>query len=109
MWQESYDKIKDILPNIKCIRGFDIFNIIEPYSWLIIDDLVESIKEWSQEMLLLIMVLSYYEKFFSSALITSIKQIYPGEPKFLLSEYNQVTNKSYEHILLNLNQNPPRE
>ena len=28
-----------------------MLNIIEPNSWLIIDDLVESIEEWSQKML----------------------------------------------------------
>ena len=33
------------------MRGFDVFNIIERNSWLIIDDLAESIEQWSQVML----------------------------------------------------------
>ena len=41
----------------------------------------------------------------SSSLITLNKQIYPGEPKFLLSAYNQATNKPYGYTLIDLNQN----
>ena len=41
----------------------------------------------------------------SSSLITLNKQIYPGAPEFLLSEYNHATNKFYGYILLDLNHN----
>jgi hypothetical protein len=36
----------------------------------------------------------------SSSLITLNKQTYPGDPKFLLSAYNQTTNKPYGYISL---------
>jgi hypothetical protein len=46
IWQESYVKIKAIgiagLVQIQFIQGLDVFSIIEPNSWLIIDDLAES-------------------------------------------------------------------
>jgi hypothetical protein len=45
----------------------------------------------------------------SSSLITLSKQIYPGEPKFLLFAHNQVTNKPCHYILLDLNKNTPEE
>ena len=53
IWQESYDKIKAIATTIpiQFIRGLDVFNSIESNSWLIIDDLAESIEQFSQEML----------------------------------------------------------
>ena len=63
IWQESYDKIKaiaTIIP-IQFIRGLDVFNSIESNSWLIIDDLAESIEQFSQEMLQLFTVRSHHE------------------------------------------------
>ena len=46
---------------IQFIRGLDIFNSIEPNSWLSIDDLAESIEQLSQEMLLLFTLRSHHE------------------------------------------------
>ena len=134
IWQESYDKIKAIattgLVQIQFIQGFDVLNIIEANSWLIIDDLAESIEQWSQDMLQLFTVRSHHEHIStlvlhnlfhqskcmrtlalnctyyiiyrvdrdSISLIALNKQIYPGTPKFLLSAYNQATNKPYGYI-----------
>ena len=142
VWQESYDRIKTIAPDTKFIHGLDIFNSIESNSWLIIDDLAESIEEWSQEMIQLFTVRSHHQRISvtlvlhnlfqqskcmrtlalnctyyiiyrvvrdSSSLITLNRQVYPGEPKFLLSAYNQATNKPYGYILLDLNQNTPED
>ena len=147
IWQDSYDKIKAIaatmgLVQIQFIQGLDVFSIIEPNSWLIIDDLAESIEQWSQQMLQLFTVRSHHEQISvtlvlhnlfhqskcmrtlalnctyyiiyrvvrdSSSLITLNKQIYPGAPKFLLSAYNQATNKPHGYILLDLNQNTPED
>jgi len=146
IWQESYNKIKAIAAmgsmQIQFIQGLDVFNIIEPNSWLIIDDLAESIEQWSQQMLQLFTVRSHHEQISvtlvlhnlfhqskcmrtlalnctyyiiyrvvrdSSSLITLNKQIYPGAPKFLLSAYNQATNKPHGYILLDLNQNTPED
>jgi len=148
IWQESYNKIKAIAATtmgsmqIQFIQGLDVFNIIEPNSWLIIDDLAESIEQWSQQMLQLFTVRSHHEQISvtlvlhnlfhqskcmrtlalnctyyiiyrvvrdSSSLITLNKQIYPGAPKFLLSAYNQATNKPHGYILLDLNQNTPED
>jgi hypothetical protein len=136
VWQESYDKIKSIAPSTKFIRGIDIFNSIAPNSWLIIDDLAESVQELSQEILQLFTVRSHHEKISvtvvfhnifhpsecmrtltlnctyyiiyravcdSRSLMTLNRQIYHGEPKFLLFAYNQATNKPYGYILLDLN------
>ena len=64
IWQESYDKIKAIAISgvqIQFIQGYDVFKIIEQNSWVIIDDLAESIEQWSQEMLHLFTVCSYHE------------------------------------------------
>jgi hypothetical protein len=36
---------------VKFTRGLVVFDIIEPNSSLIIDDLAECIEQWSQEML----------------------------------------------------------
>ena len=62
VWQESYDKIKTIIPNIKFTRELDVFNIIEPDPWLFINYLAESIEEWSQEMFYLFTLRCHYEK-----------------------------------------------
>jgi hypothetical protein len=64
IWQESYDKIKVIATSvqIQLIQGLDVYDIIEPNSPLIIDDLAESIKQWSQEMLQLFTVRSHHEQ-----------------------------------------------
>jgi len=35
---------KDITTDIKFLRGLEVFNIFEPNSWLIIDNLAKSIK-----------------------------------------------------------------
>jgi hypothetical protein len=127
---------------IQFLQGLDVFDIIEPNSPLIIDDLAESIEQWSQEMLKLFTVRSHNEQISvtlarhnlfhqskcmrtlalsctyyiiyrvicdSSSLITLNKEIYPGAPKFLLSAYNQATNKAYGYILLDLNQNTPED
>ena len=48
--QESHDKIKTFAPDIMFRLELDIFSIIEPKSWLKIDDLAESIEEISQNM-----------------------------------------------------------
>lgn len=143
VWQQSYDRIRTIEPQIKFIKGLDVvFNSIEPNSWLIIDDLAESIEQWSEEMIQLFTVRSHHEKISftivlhnlfhqskcmrtlalncthyivykvvrdSSSLITLNKQIYPGQPKFLLSAYNQATSKPYGYIVIDLNQNTPEE
>ena len=63
IWQESYDKIKaiDTTIPIQFIRGLDVFNSIESNSWLIIDDLAESIEQFSHEMLQLFTVRSHHE------------------------------------------------
>jgi hypothetical protein len=45
----------------------------------------------------------------SSSLVTLNKQFYLGQPKFLLSAYNQATSKPYGYIVIYLNQNTPEE
>jgi len=45
----------------------------------------------------------------SSSLTSLNNQLYHGEPKFLLSAYNQATNKAYCYVLLGLSQNTPEE
>ena len=61
VWQESYDKIKNITPGIKFLRGLDTLNIIEPNFWLIIDEVAEFIEELSQDILQLFTIWSYPE------------------------------------------------
>ena len=46
-----------------------MFNIIELRSWLIIDDLAESMEEWSQEMLQLFTIQSHHEKIFITVVL----------------------------------------
>lgn len=60
-WQKSYDMIKTIDPDVKFIQGLDIFDGLKPNSWLIIDDLAESIEDWSREMIQLFTVRSHHE------------------------------------------------
>ena len=60
--QDSYDKIKKIALDIIFIQELQVFNIIAPNSWLIIDDLDGYFQEWSQEMLQLFTVRSHHEK-----------------------------------------------
>jgi len=144
--QESYDKIKSIAQDIKCLvpmsrhKCLGVFSIIKASSRLIIDDIAKSIEEWSQEMLRLFMVRLHHElisvtvflynlfhqsKFIgtlasncayyiiyrvvrdSNSLKTINTKIYPGEPKCLLSAYDQATNIPYGYILFNLNKNTP--
>ena len=60
--QESYDKIKTIIPDIKITQGLDVFNIFEANSCLSSNHLAESTEEWSQEMLQLFTGRSHPEK-----------------------------------------------
>ena len=45
---ESYDKIKTSAPDIKIIWGNDMFNIVDTNSWLIIENLVNPLKNGSK-------------------------------------------------------------
>ena len=49
-----------------------MFNITKPNSWLIIDDLAESIEEWSQDMLQLLLVRYLHEKFFITVVLHNL-------------------------------------
>ena len=59
--------MKIVATDIKFIWGLDVFNIIAPNLWLIIDDLAESSKEWSsQEIIQLFTDWSHHEKVFKT-------------------------------------------
>ena len=51
MTKVPVNKIKTIGSDVKFIRGLDLFNIIEPNSWLIIDDLANPLKNGLGRML----------------------------------------------------------